>query len=139
MDENTIIRYILSTLNNPELAIKLASRGNLPGADDLYVNQFRQLFSSGQYQEAAKVAANSPRGILRTAQTIEQFKQVPAQAVRHSHRAAGQSVAYIFSSNRAHSVQFYNTSEPYSRRVSSTASSLWSSHVPSLRRVASSC
>lgn len=61
VDEGTIIPYILSTLNNTELAFKLASRGNLPGADDLYVKQYQQLFASGQFGEAAKVAANSPR------------------------------------------------------------------------------
>lgn len=79
VDDETVIPYILKTLNNTDLAIKLASRANLPGADDLYQRQFTSLFQSGQYSEAAKVAANSPRGILRTAQTIEQFKQVPVQ------------------------------------------------------------
>ncbi|QRW17148.1 Clathrin [Rhizoctonia solani] len=79
VDDNTIIPYILGTLNNTELAFKLASRANLPGADDLYVRQYQQLFQGGQYAEAAKIAANSPRGILRTPQTIEQFKQVPVQ------------------------------------------------------------
>ncbi|KAG6381525.1 hypothetical protein JVT61DRAFT_112 [Boletus reticuloceps] len=78
VDEQTIVPYILTTLNNTELAFKLASRANLPGADDLYVKQYQQLFSSGQYSEAAKVAANSPRGILRTVQVIESFKQAPA-------------------------------------------------------------
>jgi clathrin heavy chain len=61
VDEQTIIPYILSILNNTELAFKLASRANLPGADELYVKQYQQLFQSGQYGEAAKVAANSPR------------------------------------------------------------------------------
>ena len=37
VDENTIVPYILATLNNTELAFKLARRANLPGADDLYV------------------------------------------------------------------------------------------------------
>ena len=78
VDEQTIVPYILSVLNNTELAFKLASRANLPGADDLYIQQYQQLFASGQYGEAAKVAANSPRGILRTAQVIESFKQAPA-------------------------------------------------------------
>ncbi|KZO92891.1 clathrin heavy chain [Calocera viscosa TUFC12733] len=79
VDENTIIPYILSTLNNTELAFKMASRANLPGADDLYRQQYQHLFQTAQYGEAAKIAANSPRGILRTPQTIEQFKAVPAQ------------------------------------------------------------
>ena len=61
VDEQTIIPYILTILNNTELAFKLASRGNLPGADDLYIKQYQQLFQSGQYSEAAKIAANSPR------------------------------------------------------------------------------
>jgi len=79
VDEEVMIPYILSTLNNVELAIRLASRGNLPGADDLYQRQFSQMFQSGDYAGAAKVAANSPRGILRTAQTIEMFKGTPVQ------------------------------------------------------------
>ncbi|ETW78923.1 hypothetical protein HETIRDRAFT_155976 [Heterobasidion irregulare TC 32-1] len=78
VDEQTLVPYILQTLNNTELAFKLASRGNLPGADDLYIKQYQQLFQSGQFGEAAKIAANSPRGILRTAQVIETFKQAPA-------------------------------------------------------------
>ena len=61
VDEQTIIPYILTTLNNTELAFKLASRANLPGADDLYTKQYQQLFQSGQFWEAAKIAANSPR------------------------------------------------------------------------------
>ncbi|RDX54364.1 clathrin heavy chain [Lentinus brumalis] len=78
VDEQTVIPYILTTLNNTELAFKLASRANLPGADDLYIKHYQQLFQSGQYGEAAKIAANSPRGILRTAQVIESFKQAPS-------------------------------------------------------------
>jgi len=62
VDEQTVIPYILTILNNTELAFKLASRANLPGADDLYIKQYQQLFQSGQFGEAAKVAANSPRG-----------------------------------------------------------------------------
>ncbi|CAD6927694.1 unnamed protein product, partial [Tilletia controversa] len=55
------------------------SRASLPGADHLYLQQFHTLFSTGQYLEAGKCAASSPRGILRTPQTVEQFKQVPSQ------------------------------------------------------------
>ncbi|SAM07401.1 hypothetical protein [Absidia glauca] len=77
LDENVIIPYILNTLNNTQLALALASRGGLPGADDLYVSRFTELFSTGNYNEAAKVAANSPRGILRTTQTIDRFRQIP--------------------------------------------------------------
>lgn len=77
VDENNIVPYLLQNPANADLAVKLASRGGLPGADDLYGRQFEQLFSSGQYMEAAKIAANSPRGFLRTPQTIEKFKRLP--------------------------------------------------------------
>eukprot|EP01118_Nematostelium_gracile_P004199 TRINITY_DN1492_c0_g1_i3.p1 TRINITY_DN1492_c0_g1~~TRINITY_DN1492_c0_g1_i3.p1 ORF type:complete len:1689 (-),score=583.76 TRINITY_DN1492_c0_g1_i3:132-5015(-) len=79
VDDNVIVPYISTTLNNLELAIKLASRANLPGAEDLFVNQFNRLFQQGLIKEAAKVAADSPQGILRTQRTIQLFQQLPAQ------------------------------------------------------------
>ncbi|KAK4987890.1 Clathrin heavy chain [Elasticomyces elasticus] len=79
VDENTIIPYLLQNPENAQLAYKLASRAGLPGANNLYQQQFDQLLQSGQYAEAAKTAANSPQGFLRTPQTIERFKSVPQQ------------------------------------------------------------
>jgi len=64
-------------LNNRELAFRIASRNNLPGANQLFVARFNDLCNSGNFLEAAKVAATSPQGILRTPETIERFKQVP--------------------------------------------------------------
>ncbi|CZT47409.1 probable clathrin heavy chain [Rhynchosporium secalis] len=78
VDETTIIPYLLQNPGNSGLAVKLASRAGLPGADELYAQQFDQLVSAGNYTEAAKIAANSPRGFLRTPQTIERFKSLPA-------------------------------------------------------------
>jgi hypothetical protein len=66
IDENNIVPYVSTTLNNAELAYKMASRSNLPGADQLFINCFNTLFQQGNYSEAAKVAASAPRGILRT-------------------------------------------------------------------------
>ena len=77
VDENTIIPYLLQNPANGTLALKLASRAGLPGADSLYQQHFEQLCTQGQYQEAAKIAASSPRGFLRTPQTIERFKHAP--------------------------------------------------------------
>ena len=79
VDETTVIPYLLQNPANSGLAVKLASRAGLPGADNLYANQFEQLLNTSNYNEAAKIAANSPRGFLRTPQTIERFKSVPAQ------------------------------------------------------------
>ncbi|KUJ22300.1 clathrin heavy chain, partial [Mollisia scopiformis] len=78
VDENTVIPYLLQNPANSSLAVKLASRAGLPGADNLYAGQFDQLLNTGNYAEAAKIAANSPRGFLRTPQTIERFKSLPA-------------------------------------------------------------
>ena len=77
LDENTVIPYLLQNPANSQLAVKLASRAGLPGADDLYAQQFEQLMNAGQYLEAARIAANSPRGLLRTAHTIDRLKNVP--------------------------------------------------------------
>lgn len=79
VDDSTIIPYLLQNPANSALALKLASRAGLPGADNLYAQQFEQLYASGQYQEAAKVAANSPRGFLRTPQTTARFQGLPSQ------------------------------------------------------------
>lgn len=80
VDESTIIPYLLQNPANAELAYKLASRGGLPGADNLYQQRFEGMLASGQYIQAAQIAANSPRGFLRTPQTIERFKAAPPQA-----------------------------------------------------------
>ena len=79
VDETTIIPYLLTNPANSTLAVKLASRAGLPGADNLYQQQFEQLCIKQDWVEAAKIAANSPRGFLRTPQTIEKFKYVQQQ------------------------------------------------------------
>ncbi|KAF7278693.1 hypothetical protein GWI33_008071 [Rhynchophorus ferrugineus] len=84
VDEENIIRYVNQTLHNPDLALRLATRNNLSGAEELFVSKFQLLFQNGQYTEAAKVAANAPKGILRTPATIQMFQQVPTQAGQNS-------------------------------------------------------
>ncbi|CAG9559173.1 unnamed protein product [Danaus chrysippus] len=79
VEEESIVPYINTVLQNPELALRLAVRNNLAGAEELFVRKFNMLFTNGQYGEAAKVAAMAPRGILRTPQTIQRFQQVPTQ------------------------------------------------------------
>ncbi|KAK7420981.1 Clathrin heavy chain [Neonectria magnoliae] len=79
VDDTNVIPYLLQNPANTEMAIKMASRAGLPGADNLYARQFETLFNSGNYLEAAKIAAGSPRGFLRTPETIEKFKRLPAQ------------------------------------------------------------
>ncbi|XP_033115342.1 clathrin heavy chain 1 isoform X2 [Anneissia japonica] len=79
VEEDNIVPYITNTLQNAELALRMAVRNNLGGADELFVRRFNTLFAQGKFSDAAKVAANAPKGILRTPQTIQRFQQVPAQ------------------------------------------------------------
>ena len=79
INEASLVPYIVGQLRDQELAIQIASRLNLPGADDLYAAQFNTLITAGDVQGAARVAAESPRGLLRTPATILRFQQVPAQ------------------------------------------------------------
>lgn len=62
VDEDNIIRYVNTVLHNADLALRLAVRNNLAGAEELFVSKFQMLFQNGQYTEAAKVAANAPKG-----------------------------------------------------------------------------
>ncbi|ETN80473.1 hypothetical protein NECAME_09145 [Necator americanus] len=78
IDENNMIPFVTQQLQNPDLALRLAVRCDLPGAEELFVRKFNLLFGNGQYGEAAKVAATAPQGILRTPQTIQKFQQCPA-------------------------------------------------------------
>lgn len=79
VNDATIVPFVSGQLQNLDLAIALAKRANLPGAGQLVVQNFQRLFSAGQYKEAAELAADSPQGILRTKETVEGFKRVPAQ------------------------------------------------------------
>jgi clathrin heavy chain len=79
LNEGALVPYIMSQLRDSELALQIASRLNLPGADDLYQQNFNQLLQQGDVQGAARLAAESPRGLLRTPNTIQMFQQVPAQ------------------------------------------------------------
>ncbi|KAL7060518.1 hypothetical protein AAHC03_09135 [Spirometra sp. Aus1] len=80
LDEENVVNYIKTNLNNPTLALRMATRCGLPGAEDLFVRKFESLFQAGQYNEAAKVAASAPNAILRTPKTIQKFHQVPTTA-----------------------------------------------------------
>ncbi|XP_026877964.2 clathrin heavy chain 1 isoform X3 [Electrophorus electricus] len=84
VEEENIVNYTTSVLQNPELGLRLALRSDLPGAEELFTHKFNTLFSQGSYAEAAKVAASAPKGILRTAETIRRFQSAPAQGGRAS-------------------------------------------------------
>ena len=77
VDEKNVVHYICQVLNDYELGIQMAKRYNLPGAENLFAEQFNRLMAQGRHQDAMELAAASPQGVLRTADTINQFKALP--------------------------------------------------------------
>jgi clathrin heavy chain len=55
MDDQNVIPFLQTKLNNIDLAMKIAARAKLPGAEQLYSANLDQLLRSGQYMEAAQV------------------------------------------------------------------------------------
>uniref|UniRef100_A0AC35THB5 Clathrin heavy chain n=1 Tax=Rhabditophanes sp. KR3021 TaxID=114890 RepID=A0AC35THB5_9BILA len=78
VDEHNMVPFVSTQLQNPDLALKLASRCDLFGADELFIRKFNLLYSNQNFMEAAKCAANAPREILRTPQTIAKLSSAPA-------------------------------------------------------------
>ena len=79
VNEETLVPYIMNTLRDNQLAISLAGRMNLPGAEQLYQAEFERLMTAQDVAGAAKLAAKAPQGLLRNAATIARFQQIPAQ------------------------------------------------------------
>ena len=75
VDEENIVAYITNVLQNPDLALRVAVRNNLGGAEELFVRKFNNMFNNMQYAEAAKVAANAPK--VRDISSFECFIDSP--------------------------------------------------------------
>ena len=56
-----MVPFVSGQLGNLELALALARRSNLPGAEALVGQNFERLFAGGQFKEAAEAAAESPQ------------------------------------------------------------------------------
>ena len=78
INTQTMVPFISHTLQNLDLALAVAQRGNLPGAEQLVVPKFESLFAQGNFKAAAELAADSPQGVLRTRETVAKFQNVPA-------------------------------------------------------------
>lgn len=61
VEEENIVNYVTNVLQNPDLALRIAVRSNLVGAEELFARKFNTLFAQGSYSEAAKVAASAPK------------------------------------------------------------------------------
>lgn len=77
LNGQALVPYILNTLRDNELALKLAGRLKLPGAENLFAAEFERQLGAGQVAEAARIVAASGNA-LRTPATIARFQQIPA-------------------------------------------------------------
>ena len=86
VDNNNLLPYIMNYGKNIDdvsgLSLKLASRFSLPGAEKIFMANFKNHFSQGNYQEAARAARDAPNDLLRNVETINLFKNaqsIPGQ------------------------------------------------------------
>lgn len=78
VEEQNLVKFVMGAQHIPDnraLAIKMAQRYGLAGADDIFISQFNQCLASGDYAGAARTAAAAPS--LRTPETINKFKSLP--------------------------------------------------------------
>jgi len=77
----SVVSYIMGNLahepNAADIAFGLARRYGLPGAEDLFTQQFHQFFARGDYKNAARIAAQSKSDKLRSPEIIQQFQNAP--------------------------------------------------------------
>merc|ERR1719353_1176756 len=78
VDEANLVPYVCKQLSNFPLALRIAVRNNLPGAEQLFTQQFNNLMNQSDFKGAAKLAAESPQQVLRTPATIQRFQAAPA-------------------------------------------------------------
>lgn len=77
VNDQEYVPYITKALNDPQLAVTLATKYDLPGAGNVFKARFEQLMQQQQYEQAAKLAAEAPQGVLRTPQTVQLFRNAP--------------------------------------------------------------
>mmetsp|Transcript_21715 Transcript_21715/g.40605 ORF Transcript_21715/g.40605 Transcript_21715/m.40605 type:complete len:1699 (-) Transcript_21715:62-5158(-) len=78
VNTQTLVPYLMAQGNQSQLAMQLAARLNLPGAEHIYSTEFNRLFAAGDVAGAAKVAAESGQ-VLRNQETIQKFLSLPQQ------------------------------------------------------------
>mmetsp|Transcript_15628 Transcript_15628/g.21170 ORF Transcript_15628/g.21170 Transcript_15628/m.21170 type:complete len:228 (+) Transcript_15628:361-1044(+) len=80
VDEQNLVSYIMNAQHiqdNRNVAFKLASRFKLPGADEIFMQQFNMSLASNDYAGAARAARDAPGALLRNQGTIDKFKALP--------------------------------------------------------------
>lgn len=80
VNDNNITGFVKNQLQNPELALRIASNANLGGVDELFRAQMNYLLDQGNIDEAVRVCFRAPNGILRSREVLNRFMQVPQMA-----------------------------------------------------------
>nr|CAG4635257.1 EOG090X0064 [Artemia franciscana] len=88
VDEDNIVPYVTNVLNNTDLALRIAVRNNLPGAEELIVRKFNNLYASGQYAEAAKQASSFPNADDNTNSSVALIDGPKDNSRNHVHQLA---------------------------------------------------
>ncbi|KAI0563594.1 Clathrin heavy chain [Gracilaria domingensis] len=78
VNPDAIVPYVRNKLGDEELAVGLASRNGFAGAESGFADSFEDALEEGDYKKAAMLAADSPGGFLRTVDTIQRFRSLPA-------------------------------------------------------------
>ncbi|KAG5489303.1 hypothetical protein GH5_00170 [Leishmania sp. Ghana 2012 LV757] len=78
-NDGGIISFVKNRMQNPELALRIASTANLGGVDDLFKVQLDNYLRSGNIEEAVRMCVRAPGNSLRTRETLMRFMQIPQQ------------------------------------------------------------
>lgn len=78
-NDNSIINYIKSRMQNPGLALRVASTANLGGVDDLFRGQLDNAMRMSNVEEAVRMCLRAPGNSLRGADTLQRFMHMPQQ------------------------------------------------------------
>ncbi|KAG5490034.1 hypothetical protein JKF63_00153 [Porcisia hertigi] len=78
-NDNGIINFVKNRMQNPDLALRIASTANLSGVDDLFKVQLDNYLRSGNVEEAVRICLRAPGNSLRTRETLARFMQMPQQ------------------------------------------------------------
>ena len=80
VDRNNLLPFIMNFCKNApgvmEVVTRMAARFNLPGAENIFMTASKNFMQNGNYQEAAKIVAQTPGDTLRNSNTINMFKQL---------------------------------------------------------------
>lgn len=76
VNPETVVDYVRTKLGDEALATGLASRNGFEGAENSFFDRFDDALDDDDIQLAAAIAAESPGGCLRTADTISRFRQL---------------------------------------------------------------